>query len=364
MWLRRLQLEHFRNVTRADIALSAGFNFFYGNNGAGKTAILEAVHLMGKGRSFRSGNFAELIGIGQDSLVVRVQAEDEHLGLQRVVYARGRSGAPEVRINGESGRRMSQVAALFPLEVMTPTLVDLVFGGPAARREWLDWGVFHVKHDYLSVLRRYLEVLRQRNACLKSVAVGAQAMAALDPWTHELARLGVLVDRARRDHLEDMVARVVSCLGELSGGFEVEIVYRRGWSPDAELAKVLGETLAREVKSGSTMVGPHRAEIELLSRGQSCSATLSRGQAKVLASALMLAQADAIAEKGHRKGLFLVDDIGAELDAGHRYRLFGALVRRGCQVFATSVDVPDADLLAGCPAHAVFHVEHGTVAGP
>jgi DNA replication and repair protein RecF len=346
-----------------DIGLSAGFNFFYGSNGAGKTAILEAVHLLGRGRSFRSANAAELIGFGRDALVVRVLAEDEHLGSQRVVYARGRSGNPEVRINGESGRRMSQVAALFPLEVMTPTLVDLVFGGPAARREWLDWGVFHVKHDYLPILRRYLDVLRQRNACLKSVAVGAQPMSALEPWTDELARLGVLVDRARREHLDDMVSRVVSCLNELSGGFDVQIAYRQGWNGGADLAKVLGENLPREVKSGTTMVGPHRAEVELLTKGQSCAATLSRGQAKVLASALMLAQSDAIGEKARRKGFFLVDDIGAELDANHRYRLFGALVRRDCQVFATAVEVPDADLLAACPAHALFHVEHGAVAG-
>ena len=142
MWLRRLQLENFRNIALLDVELSPGFNFLHGPNGAGKTAILEAIHVLARGRSFRSAQIGELIRISSDALVIRVSGDDEHLGIQHVAYARGRTGSPEVRINGESGRRMSQVAALFPLEIMTPTMVDLVFGGPSARRDWVDWGCF------------------------------------------------------------------------------------------------------------------------------------------------------------------------------------------------------------------------------
>lgn len=363
MWLRRLQLENFRNIARLDVELSPGFNFLHGPNGAGKTAILEAIHVLARGRSFRSAQIGELIRISSDALVIRVSGDDEHQGMQRVAYARGRTGPPEVRINGESGRRMSQVAALFPLEIMTPTMVDLVFGGPSVRREWVDWGVFHVKHDYLSTHRRYLSALRQRNACLKAIATGSMRMADLDPWTQEVAKLGVQVDQARRAHLQDMTQRVSECLEELSGGFELRMSYRSGWPDGAELANVLGESGSREVKSGMTMAGPHRAEVELRSDGQSCAATLSRGQAKVLASALMLAQADAVAETGRRKGIFLIDDIGAELDATHRRRLLEALVRRNCQVFATAVDPPEADVLALSHGTAVFHVEHGAIVG-
>ncbi len=363
MWLRRLQLENFRNIVRLDVALSPGFNFLHGPNGAGKTAILEAIHVLARGRSFRSSQVGELIRVTSDALVIRVVGEDEHLGSQRVAYARGRTGTPEVRINGESGRRMSQVAALFPLEIMTPTMVDLVFGGPSARRDWMDWGVFHVKHDYLPTLRRYLSALRQRNACLKSIATGSIRMAELEPWTLEVANLGVQVDRARRIHLEDMSQRVSECLDELSSGFEVRMSYRSGWPDGADLANVLGESAPREVKSGMTLAGPHRAEVELRSNGQSCAATLSRGQAKVLASALMLAQADAIAETGRRKGIFLIDDIGAELDAKHRKRLLEALLRRNCQVFATAVDPPEAEALVQCQGTALFHVEHGVIVG-
>jgi DNA replication and repair protein RecF len=240
-------------------------------------------------------------------------------------------------------------------------MTDLVFGGPAGRREWLDWGVFHVKHDYLAVSRRYAAALRQRNAGLKAHALGRMPLGELEPWTREVAALGSLVDEARREHFDDMTSRVSAALTELSSDSAVELAYRRGWPDGQPLENVLGESTAREVKSGATLAGPHRADIELRSAGQPCATTLSRGQAKVLASALMLAQADAVRGNGERAGLFLIDDIGAELDSSHRQRLFRALVRRGSQVLATSVERPERNVLAHCGTYRLFHVEHGTV---
>lgn len=364
MWLRRLELQSFRNIEKLGIELSPGFNFFFGANGAGKTAILEAVHVLARGRSFRTAHINDLIRMGEERLVIRALGEDEHVGSQRLVLVRNRGGGTELRINGESGRRMSQVSVLFPMEVMTPSMVELVFGGPALRREWLDWGVFHVKHDYLAVLRRYVVALRQRNASLKAITMGRMKPPELESWTQEVARLGNLVDQARREHLEDMRPRVSACLGALSSGFEVDITYRQGWPEGQELENVLGENVSREVKSGATGSGPHRGDVELRIDGQLCSGTLSRGQAKVLASALMLAQADAMRANGRRTGLFLIDDIGAELDIRHRRRLFQALVERDCQVLATSVEVPEAEVLEQCHTHALFHVEQGKVALP
>jgi len=362
VWLSHLDLRNFRNISGAALDLSPGFNFFHGLNGAGKTAVLEAVHVLGRGRSFRTQQLQDLIQTGQDGLLVRAVAEDEHVGTQRLVFSRHRGGRTELRINGEAGSRMSQLAALVPMEVMTPSMVDLVFAGPSLRRQWLDWGVFHVKHDYLVTLRRYMTALRQRNACLKSLAGGRLQMSALEPWTLEVAQLGDHVSGARLHHLDGIRGHVTECLQALSTDFEVEIIYRRGWPEGEELANVLGESVAREVKSGATGMGPHRADVEFRVHGQLCSATLSRGQAKLLASALMLAQADLVERSGIRSGMFLIDDIGAELDERHRNQLFQALLLRHCQVLATSVELPAAGILEQCPGHALFHVEQGRIA--
>ena len=361
MWLRRLEVERFRNIEATALDLSPGFNFFYGENGAGKTALLEAVHVLARGRSFRTQQNNELIQVGGDALVIRATAEDEHRGRQALALMRSRSGKTELRINGESGRRMSQAATLLPLEVMVPTMVDLVFGGPALRRQWLDWGVFHVKPQFLALLRRYVASLRQRNACLKGIASGTMKPADLPAWTQELATLGLAVDELRRAHLDILRPIIARTLETLSLGLDVGLSYRQGWPEGGDLEKLLSESVPREVKSGATMLGPHRADVEFRVHGIAGAGTLSRGQAKILASALMLAQAEVARALAKRASLFLIDDIGAELDDKHRRELFGSLVQLGCQVLATSVQPPDEQILADCRDYAMFHVEHGKV---
>jgi DNA replication and repair protein RecF len=361
LWVRRLELENFRNIDRMSIDLGAGFNFFFGLNGAGKSAVLEAVHVLARGRSFRTGQLQDLIKAGMDRFVVRALIEDEHMVGGRLVFSRSREGQTEIRIDGEPARRMSQLASLIPMEVMTPEMVELVFGGPSLRRQWLDWGVFHVKHDHAAILRRYGAALRQRNACLRQIAAGRAQLGNLQPWTVEMTRLGQSITEARVAHLEGLETVIRGCLETLGAGFSVEIGYRRGWPDGADLGNVLGESVSREVKSGATNAGPHRADVDLRVHGQPCSSTLSRGEAKILASALMLSQSDRIRALAARKGLFLIDDIGAELDDVHRRHFFDALVGRGVQVFATSVVEPDKEILARCADHSLFHVERGQV---
>jgi DNA replication and repair protein RecF len=367
VWLRRLDIERFRNIESTALDLSAGFNFFYGENGAGKTALLEAVHVLARGRSFRTQQNNELIQVGADAFVIRATAEDEHRGRQQLALTRNRNSKTELRINGEAGRKMSQAATLLPLEVMVPTMVELVFGGPALRRQWLDWGVFHVKPQFLNLLRRYVASLRQRNACLKGLASGALKVGDLSPWTAELVALALAVDTARRAHLDTLRPIIARALETLSLGLEVGVSYRQGWADGGDLDKLLSESLSREVKSGATLLGPHRADVEFRVHGMAGAGTLSRGQAKILASALMLAQAEVAGSIAKRASVFLIDDIGAELDERHRRELFGALVRLGCQVLATSVQPPDERILADCRDYAMFHVKHGEVeerAGP
>lgn len=361
MWIRQLELQSFRNIANAKLELGERFNFLHGPNGAGKTAVLESVHALARGRSFRGHQPADLIRIGDPALYVRALLQDEHLGPQRVAVMRSRSGDAQVRINGESVRRMSLAAALLPIEVMVPATVDLVFGGPGVRRQWLDWGLFHVKHEYLGLQRRYVAALRQRNACLKAIGAGKLPMQALIPWTTELADCGERIGEMRRDYLGALVEPFAGALNELSSGIRIELLYRQGWPEGTALDNQLSETAAREVKSGATGVGPHRADIEMSFAGMPCASTLSRGQAKIVASALILAQADLIRDHARRGSVFLIDDIGAELDEQHRSMLFAALRARDVQVIATSAERPGSAVLDQCPGRAVFHVEQGQI---
>jgi len=361
VWFRRLEIRDLRNLEIVRLDLEEGLNYFYGDNGAGKTAILEAVHLLARGRSFRTHQATDLIRYEQPMATVHAVVEDEQRGAQTLGVARARAGRAELRINGQPGKRLSQAAELLPLQVMVPSLSDLVFGAPRERRQWLDWGMFHVKQGYLRELRGYLHALRQRNAALKAAGAGELSPAELEVWTEEMARLGEAVSAARVAYLRDLAPVVTEVIGELAPELDVAVHYRRGWAADHGLRKVLGDSVPKEVKSGASQSGPHRADVDLRVFGLPAGASLSRGQGKSLASALMLAQARLLRRTARRSSVFLIDDIGAELDLPHSERFFRLLVGLGAQILATSNSGPGA--LSGLPEvkTAMFHVEQGRV---
>ena len=320
MRIDRLEISFLRNLTRVAVELAPGLNTFYGENGAGKTAILEAVHLLCRGRSFRTQNTQSLIQHGCDQLVVRGVIDDEVRGPTTLALSRDRQGRTQLRLNGETEKRLSEIARLTPLQVMLPDISDLVFGSPASRRAWIDWGTFHVKPRYLETLRQYLRAVRQRNALLKDQADSRT----LEPWTEEVSRLGETVTRDRLDYLESLTPHFQTVLGELAPELAVEIRYQRGWGRDDELRKLLGDSSPREVKYASTQWGPHRADVQLRVEGTPAGAVLSRGQGKLVASAMKIAQASLLAETEQRTTVFLIDDAGAELDVTHNARFFRA----------------------------------------
>jgi DNA replication and repair protein RecF len=362
VWLQRLDIGDLRNLESVRLLLEPGLNYFYGANGAGKTAVLEAVHLLARGRSFRTNQTGDFIRRGAEEVRVMAVLEDEHRGRQTLGIAKSRRDRTDLRINGQPGRRLSDAALLLPLQVMVPSLSDLVFGAPAERRHWLDWGTFHVKHDYLHVHRDCLHALRQRNAALKALGSGRIQQQALDVWTEEFVKFAELVTVERQAYLENLAPHLANVAEALVPGLDLEITYRPGWTPGADLRKVLSESSAKEVKFGTTQSGPHRADVDLRAWGMPAGACLSRGQGKSLASAMMLAQSQLLMRTARRSSVFLIDDVGAELDPQHTELFFGMLLELGVQVLATSTQAPDGQSSIPRSAITTFHVEQGSVA--
>lgn len=308
---------------------------------------------------------------------VSLEGKDAARGDLRVSTIHDASGKVELRRNGERVRQASAVAALLPVQLMLPDLPDLVFGAPAGRRQWLDWGAFHVKQSYADVQRDYNRALRQRNAALRGMAGHGTDDATLEAWTDQVAELGERLGESRQEYLTEVTAPVTECLDRLAPELKVSFSLQRGWSGE-NLASDLAAGLARDVKSGITHVGPHRADVRVVFEGQTAASVLSRGQGKVLASALRIGQAldlgrrddgsdgeagDGVedASREGRQTLFLVDDMGAELDEMHGERFFDLLSDIGCQILATTVR-PDSWFpgVAGGAA-TMFHVEHGRI---
>lgn len=352
MIFERVDIGNVRNIDAGKLELDPRANLLVGPNGAGKTSALEAVHLVMRGRSFRTTRADRVIRHGEEGMSVAAVLVDERAGIVRLGYARARRGRVELRRDGQVVRQASRVASLLPIQLLLPDLPELVFGGPAGRRQWLDWGVFHVKQDYAEVLGSYLRALRHRNALLRAVD-----RKTLPAWTAQVAELGEAVAEARRAYFDQAAGKVATALGVLNPDLDVGLSYFPGWNADS-LAEVLGQQVDRDVKLGATQAGPHRADVRITCGPEDAAQVLSRGQGKAVASALRIGQAQDLARLGKRS-LFLIDDLGAELDEEHNERYYRLLEDMDCQIVATSTEGAIGELLMGSRGGRTFHVKHG-----
>lgn len=339
MILDRLDVHNVRNVRRAQINLSPSSNLITGANGAGKTTLLETVHLLVRGRSFRSGGLDSLISFGEDELLAsasgRHQEHAMRIGLRKVRKAKVR-----MRMNEADVRQISQIAATVPLQVFLPDVSDLVFGPPAGRRLWLDWGVFHADNGYMRILRSFQRLLRQRNAALRSRAPD------LNSWTIQMAEHADVVTQTREKIFADLKESFCELLSELAPNIRIQLDYVRGWEGES-LLEGLAKDHHFELKYGMTRLGPHRSEVRIrtldLATGRDVGAsarTLSRGQGKAVACAMKLAQVRYLNNRSIPT-VVLIDDVASEFDEDYGRRFFEVLLRTGSQVIATTTQESD-----------------------
>lgn len=357
MRLDRLFIQNVRNLEEVELFPGGALNLFIGPNGAGKTALLEAVYLLARGRSFRSGRPSSLIRRGCGSLAVAVRGNDPRFGRLSLSMERELSGRTRLQINGERERRLSLLSARLPLQLFLPDVASLVFGSPGERRQWLDWGLFHVEPTYLELLQQCLQALRQRNAALRDSFVDETQLAL---WTDAFCHTAERVTALRERYTADLGHRLAEVLPRLAPDLVVDVRLSRGWRDDVPLDKLLSEQRAREVKLGATQSGPQRADLLLDCEGLPAASVLSRGQGKMLAMALKIAQAALLSESASSSSLFLIDDVGAELDRQHGRRFFELLGETGCQILASTTQ--DLDTVDGIGLEIRrFHVKQGRI---
>ena len=360
MPIRRLRIQHLRNVEFADILLGEGFNCFVGANGAGKTTVLESVYLVGRGRSFRSPSLDTLIRHDSDKLSVFVDIESRAT-VDSILVSKLRRHPLAVEINGQQTSKLSEAASRLPLQLLTPEVSDLIFAGPAERRRYLDWGLFHVEHRYHALARDYSRALKQRNAWLRDAH--KEGLGTLDPWAEVLQALAIEVDALRRAYCIELFEVIERTAKSLEIGIEPELTYKRGWTAleSASFSELLQESTVGDVKFGSTRIGPHRADIDVKCGGHAADHTLSRGQAKLVAIAMKVAQVEFLQRKTGRQSTVLFDELIAELDYQRTDKVLEVLSRLGCQVIISSVELPDAIKGSIGNRARLFHVKQGAI---
>ena len=328
-------------------------NCFIGDNGAGKTSILEALSVLSKGRSFRSGQISSLIGPESKNFQViskiESQAGDTHqLGMERD------ADTWSARHNGEDVSQLSELTQLLPYVLLEPNSHTLVSGPPDTRRKYLDWGVFHVEHAYLMLWRRYNRVLRQRNAALRQT--NKLVVESLDA---QFIHFGEQIHVARENHvllLNTMLEKQFLLFCETLEG--IKLSYRKGWAGDS-LEEAIQTSITRDIERGSTGPGPHKADLYLTLNGIPAKERLSRGEQKALTAAMIIAQAQMISESGETP-ILMLDDISSELDEAHLAKVLKAGVTLGAQILITGTVLAPA--IKSCEgSNKVFHVKHGSV---
>ena len=354
--LATLQIESVRNLVAVDLQLSPTGNFFFGLNGAGKTSVLEAEHLLSTGRSFRTRNPRTLISHRAEHcrVVGRLASSGltTTLGLQR-----GRDGSLSARVGGENAGSLSELAAQLPVVLLGTESLALLTGGPEGRRRFLDGTVFHVEQSFLGLWRRYQRALRQRNAGLRHVTLGADRA-----WCEELAQTGEALTDKRSRVLESLQLMASAIAATMSPELrDIRLQLRRGWDASLSLSDALSQGLESDQRQGFTQTGPHRADVKVSVAGKPAAEVLSRGQLKVLVSALRLAQGQAVSDSGDTQPVYLIDDLLAELDVVHAQNVCIKLANSGAQVLITAVDQGALLDWWGDTPSKMFHVEHGQV---
>lgn len=353
--LNELRLENLRRFEQLELQIEPGWNAFVGPNGAGKTTILEAAFMLSHGHSFRAGG---KVGVQRDGSVgysvfgklANLAGESQRIGIARL------DGRLVGRVDGETvgvGELVRQCAVV----CFEPGSHDLIAGPAEVRRQFLDWGVFHVEPTFLSGWRRYHRALKQRNVLLRQAASNLE----FEPWEIEAADAGEGLTAARelyveqiRPHLEQFTNRLIPELGQ------TRLSLNRGWDGDISLRETLVSRRSVDRDRGHTTRGPHRADWAVTFEHSVRREHYSRGQEKLVALACLLAQAQLHAHiRGHWP-LLCLDDVASELDAVHQQAVIEAVGAADAQVLVTGTTQPDGLRGATFPV-ATFHVEHGQV---
>ncbi len=354
MRLSQIRIKNVRNIRDALVDPGPNLNILFGNNGSGKTSLLESIHLLGRAGSFRTKHFSEIISNEARELVVSGSI-DLRNHLSRRIGIRLENKKRTIRIDGAEVHSRLELLECFPLQFISPLSYLLIEGPPILRRQFVDWGVFHDQEQYAEEWKRFKRCLSQRNSTLKSASAGSKGV-----WDAEFEKYGTIIARRRKEYLDELRPYVESVGKELLPYNNVVFEFFRGWDLNQELHEALRKDYRNDLKFGFTHSGPHKSDLILKVDDRTCKSFLSRGQTKLLVLAMKLAQIKLLIDKRNIFTSVLIDDFCAELDRENSIKLKTFLSDMGLQCFITAMDRESVGTLYGINT-TVFHVERGHI---
>ena len=356
MWIEKLTVENCRLLKKVNISFSPKLNILVGDNASGKTSLLEALSLLSSGRSFRTSHISDVITHENESILVSAKTHSidssAQLGIQK---SKNKS---KIRINKKNIFSQAELSLHLPITVIHPNSIELITGSPKLRRAYIDWMAFYLYPDFHEKWKKYQHVLRQRNICLKS----NKHRRSLNKWTEELIILQPYINEYRSNALNALKTEWIEITNHLFKNINFDIFYKTGFPENTpldneSLFNYYTERESYDIKIQRTSGGVHRADFKLLMDNKLAVETASRGQLKLLAISLLLAQSRTINNINKEKGILLIDDLAAELDNHNKQKLLDYLSTLNQQLIVTMTKAskyPDLEF-------KMFHVKHGDI---
>jgi DNA replication and repair protein RecF len=353
--IKRLTIQHLRNIESADLDFSPKVNIVSGGNGAGKTTLLEAIYLLARAKSFRIGSQTTPIQKGKERLTIYAEAQDAQNIEHRIGLEKGGSER-RIRIVGRSVTRVSELARLVPIALVTPMSHKILEDGPRNRRRLINWGLFHVEHDFKSLMTDFSKSLLQRNNALRK---GSRDLSVWDETFSDCAeRVSVRQER----YVEGLRSHLFDLCSEIHFLRKIDISFSKGWSKEETLRDAILKRRVQDRENGYTHAGPQRCDLILKIDGSPIRQILSRGQQKILIALILVAQAKLLEKARGEKPVFLFDDLQSELDENSVGMVSRLLDDQRLQTVITSVSGESVSSMPWSIAPRLFHVEHGSFA--
>lgn len=363
MLLKQLRLHDFRSYRQLSLTPPEGVTAIVGENGAGKTNLLEAVHLCCLGKSHRTSDDRDMVREGTETCavhakVLRIVGEDE-VGVR--IFARQRANKV-VYVNGKTAPRIGEMMGHINCVMFSPEDLDIIKGGPMNRRRYLDMLLSQSDPAYFYALQHYQTVLKQRNALLRAILKGAAAPDQLDVWDEQLASYAVPLVRLRRRaavELDTFGSRRYAYISDREDEkMSLRLNSQLGQRDDISggMFDLLQRTHDEDIRRQTTTIGPHRDDLDFRLSGRDMKAYASQGQIRTAVLALRLAEMDIVSRMRSDTPLLLLDDVLSELDALRRTRLISCI--KDVQTLITCTELED---LSGARVDGVLTVRDGMV---
>lgn len=355
MSLQKLDIYNVRNIRQATLKPSSALNFIYGANGSGKSALLEAIFILGRATSFRTSIIKNIIYRHAQELIVSGQALQKN-GLYTHIGIQLNAKSCDIHIDQENKQKRAALAYALPIQIIHPLSYQLLDGGSIFRREFMDWGIFNQNSQFLFLWRRYKKILAHRNTLLKS-----KSLRQIQTWDAELVAHAILIAQFRSQYIQNLQPVFLAICRQFLNIGDINLAASAGWNEELGLQQVLLNDVDKDCRYGFTQHGPHRGDFHVLINHKFAKDYVSRGQLKLLVLALKLAQVQLLQQKFSKIGCILIDDLAAELDLASRTKLLHYLSAMDYQAFLTATELQDFGDIQALKACKMFHVEQGYI---